>query len=175
MTSLVDRAIEFATIAHEGQVRKYTGEPYVTHPIEVSQIVATVPHTTEMLVAAILHDTVEDTDVTLDDIEYHFGRHIMNLVFWLTDTSRPEDGNRAARKAIDRAHLAAAPADAQTIKVADLCDNCKSIVEHDKDFAVVYIKEKRLLLEVLVLADQTLLERAHAQLEEAERLLQLSK
>lgn len=166
MTSLVDRAIEFATIAHEGQVRKYTGEPYVTHPIEVSQIVATVPHTTEMLVAAILHDTVEDTDVTLDDIEYHFGRHIMNLVFWLTDTSRPEDGNRAARKAIDRAHLAAAPADAQTIKVADMLHNTASISEHDPDFWKVYRNEKRMLLEVLVHADETLVARAREQVGE---------
>ena len=63
------KAIEFATKAHEGQVRKYTGEPYIVHPLEVAEIVKTVEHTEEMLMAAVLHDTVEDTDTTIEDID----------------------------------------------------------------------------------------------------------
>jgi (p)ppGpp synthase/HD superfamily hydrolase len=165
MKSIVDRAIEFATIAHEGQVRKYTGEPYITHPIAVAKIVATVPHTTEMLVAAILHDTVEDTDVTLEDIEREFGKEVMTLVFWLTDVSQPSDGNRAQRKAVDRAHLAMAPAAAQTIKVCDLIHNTASIRQRDPDFWVVYRKEKLLLMDILVDADPTLRARALRQIE----------
>jgi (p)ppGpp synthase/HD superfamily hydrolase len=160
MRPTLEQAIEFATRAHDGQVRKYTGEPYVTHPIAVSEIVRSVPHTEDMLIAAVLHDTVEDTDVTLADIEFYFGRTVMDLVFWLTDSSRPQDGNRATRKAIDRDHLAAAPAAAQTIKVADLLHNTLSIVSHDPDFAIVYMREKRLLLDVLTQADQGLLARA---------------
>lgn len=146
---VLDRAIKFATIAHEGQVRKYTGEPYITHPIEVACTVATVQHTTAMLVAAVLHDTVEDTDVTLEDIEREFGAEVRELVYWLTDKSRPEDGNRATRKAIDRAHLAQAPPQAQTVKLCDLLSNTRSITEHDREFAKVYINEKRQLLEVM--------------------------
>jgi (p)ppGpp synthase/HD superfamily hydrolase len=165
MTSIVDRAIEFATIAHEGQVRKYTGEPYITHPIAVAKIVATVPHTTEMLVAAVLHDTVEDCDVTLEDIEREFGKEVMTLVFWLTDVSQPSDGNRAQRKALDRAHLALAPAAAQTIKVCDLIHNTASIRQHDLDFWIVYRKEKLLLMDILVDADPTLRARAMRQIE----------
>ena len=67
--------------------------------------------------------------------------------------SKPEDGNRATRKAIDREHTAQAPAEAQTIKLADLISNSKSIMAHDPDFAVTYLAEKRLLLEVLTKGD----------------------
>ena len=74
--------------------------------------VATVKHTPEMICAAYLHDVVEDTDVTIDEIEREFGDTVANLVYWLTDISKPEDGNRAARKEIDAVHYAKGPADA---------------------------------------------------------------
>jgi (p)ppGpp synthase/HD superfamily hydrolase len=150
--TLVEHARMFAHGAHfaVGQLRKYTNEPYIVHPAEVASIVATVPDATEeMLAAAWLHDVVEDTGVTLDQVHLLFGADVAKLVFWLTDVSKPEDGNRAARKAIDRAHIAAAPAAAQTVKLADLISNTKSIVAHDPEFAKVYLEEKRLLLEVM--------------------------
>jgi hypothetical protein len=75
----------------------------------------------------------------------------------LTDVSRPEDGNRAARKAIDLAHTAKASPAAKTIKLADLIDNTRSIVERDPDFAKVYLQEKARLLEVLQEGDPTLM------------------
>jgi hypothetical protein len=80
----------------------------------------------------------------------------------LTDISRPNDGDRKIRKAIDRNHLAGASARAQTIKLADLIDNSRSIVERDPDFAKVYLAEKRELLAVLTEGDETLLNRARA-------------
>jgi len=79
------------------------------------------------------------------------------LVGWLTDVSRPDHGNRAARKAVDRAHSAAAPAAAQTVKLADLISNTRSILEHDQKFAKTYLEEKRLLLEVMTKGDSTLM------------------
>lgn len=161
---IVLRAIEFATRAHEGQVRKYTGEPYITHPIAVARIVATVPgHTTEMLAAAVLHDTVEDTPVTIPDIHSEFGAEIASLVHWLTEASTKADGNRATRKAIDRAFLAQAPAEAQTIKLADLIHNTASISQHDPNFWKVYRREKELLLEVLTKGDSRLYAKAQRQ------------
>lgn len=163
MTTLVEQARMFATGAHfaVGQLRKYTNEPYFVHPAEVAQIVATVPNATEeMIAAAWLHDVVEDTSVTLDQVHLMFGADVAKLVFWLTDVSKPEDGNRAARKAIDREHTAAAPAEAQTIKLADLLSNTKSIVEHDEKFAKVYLEEKRLLLDVMTKGDPTLMAEA---------------
>ena len=161
----VERARVFATAAHAamGQTRKYTGEPYVVHPIEVSELVASVGGTDAMVAAALLHDVLEDTGVTFDILEAEFGSEVAELVLWLTDVSRPEDGNRSTRKALDRQHSAAAPAAAQTVKVADLISNTRSIVAHDPGFAKVYLEEKRLLLEVLTKADPTLLNQAKEQ------------
>ena len=159
--STEERAIIFATLAHSGQKRKYTGEPYVHHPLGVANILRTVPHTESMIVAAILHDVVEDTDVTIKRVRESFGDNVANLVYFLTDISREGDGNRSFRKEIDRRHIACAPIQAKTIKLADLIHNSESIVEHDEDFAKVYMREKRLLLdEALVDGDYALWLRA---------------
>ena len=160
---IVRKAQVYAMAAHAavGQRRKYTGEPYIVHPAEVASIVASVPGSTpDMVAAAWLHDVVEDTGCTFTDIHMAFGIDIATLVGWLTDVSKPEDGKRAVRKAIDRAHTAQAPAEAQTIKLADLISNSKSIMEHDPGFAVTYLEEKRLLLEVLTKGDPELHARA---------------
>lgn len=159
---VVERARVFATAAHAAvaQLRKYTNEPYIVHPAEVVSIVRSVPHTPEMLAAAWLHDTVEDTGVTLETVRAEFGDTVAELVGWLTDVSRPDHGNRAARKAVDRAHSAAAPAEAQTVKLADLISNTRSILEHDEKFARTYLEEKRLLLEVMTKGDLMLLAEA---------------
>jgi (p)ppGpp synthase/HD superfamily hydrolase len=156
----------FATAAHAavGQLRKYTFEPYIVHPAEVAGIVAEAGGTPEMIAAAWLHDTVEDTGVTSELIRAEFGDEVATLVGWLTDVSRPDHGNRAARKAVDRAHTAAAPAEAQTIKLADLICNTKSIVAHDPKFAVTYLAEKRELLEVMTKGNPSLRERAIRQI-----------
>lgn len=154
--NIVEKALEFATEAHEGQVRKYTGEPYINHPIDVAQIVSSVPHTKEMLCAALLHDVIEDCGVTYDEIEEQFGEEIALMVNWLSDRSKPCDGNRAYRKEIDRVWISVADPKAKTIKLADLISNSKSILQHDKEFAKVYLKEKELLLEVLEEGDTTL-------------------
>lgn len=152
------QALVFASRAHAGvkQVRKYTGEPYINHPLEVLNWVATVPHTEAMLCAAVLHDTVEDTACTLDDVRAVFGEEVADLVGWLTDVSTPADGNRKVRKEKDRQHTAAAPAAAKTVKLADLISNSLSIAQHDPAFAKVYMAEKRALLEVLTEGDPAL-------------------
>jgi (p)ppGpp synthase/HD superfamily hydrolase len=156
----------FATAAHAavGQLRKYTFEPYIVHPAEVAEIVASVGGSDAQIAAAWLHDTVEDTGVTSELIRKEFGDEVATLVGWLTDVSRPDHGNRAARKAVDRAHTASAPAEAQTIKLADLICNTKSIVAHDPEFARVYLAEKRALLEVMTKGDARLRERAMQQI-----------
>ncbi|WP_210325037.1 HD domain-containing protein [Mesorhizobium silamurunense] len=161
------RAYSFAAAAHGSvkQLRKYTGEPYIVHPVAVAEIVKSVPHTPEMIVAALLHDTVEDTPATFEDIEEEFGPRVAGLVRWLTDVSKPSDGNRAARKALDLAHIAQAPPEAKTIKLADLIDNTSTIKERDPDFWRVYRHEKLRLLEVLKDGDATLWARAAAQCE----------
>lgn len=152
----LDRAVEFARRAHQGQVRKYTHEPYAEHPIAVMGILQKYTWDLDTLIAAVLHDTVEDTNVTLREIEAEFGPTVATLVFWTTQISRPEDGNRETRKAIDRNHYSEGPPEAQNIKVADMIHNMESIRDHDPDFWVVYREEKRLLLDALTRADENL-------------------
>lgn len=156
---VVHKAQVYAMAAHAavGQKRKYTGEPYIVHPAEVASIVASVEGSTpDMVAAAWLHDVVEDTGCTYTDIHMAFGIDIATLVGWLTDVSKPTDGNRAKRKAMDREHTAQAPAEAQTIKLADLISNSRSIMQHDPEFAKTYLEEKRLLLEVMTKGDRGL-------------------
>lgn len=160
---IVRKAQVYAMAAHAavGQKRKYTGEPYIVHPAEVASIVASVPGATpDMVAAAWLHDVVEDTGCTFTDVHMAFGIDIATLVGWLTDVSKPEDGPRWYRKKLDREHTAQAPAEAQTIKLADLISNSRSIMQHDPKFAKVYLEEKRLLLEVLTRGDAGLHARA---------------
>lgn len=165
--SLIGKARRFATKAHadKKQYRKYTGQPYIVHPAAVATLVQSVPHTEEQVAAAWLHDTVEDTDVTLEDIKEIFGDKVAELVEMLTDTSKPEDGIRAVRKQLDLEHTAKASPEAKTIKLADLIDNTKSIVEHDPVFAKTYLQEKLRLLSVLKGGDQHLWNIAMKQVE----------
>ena len=98
--------------------------------------------------------------MTLAQLELFFSDRVTRLVQQLTDVSRPEDGSRAVRKELDRQHIAKASPEAKTIKLADLIDNAHSIVEHDPNFAKVFMKEKVVLLEVLTEGDGRLLRHA---------------
>ena len=148
--SLITKVSRFAHKAHDGQVRKYTGDSYIHHPLKVAYLVWRETFDENMIAAALLHDVVEDTIVTIEDISKNFGSYIASLVDDLTDISKPSDGNREVRKTIDRQHTAKASNEAKTIKLADLIDNSVSIIKNDPKFAKVYMREKKLLLEVLV-------------------------
>jgi GTP pyrophosphokinase len=84
---LIERAHDVAVAAHEGQLRA-SGEPYVTHPIEVAYYLATLQMDAETLAAALLHDVPEDTELTLADIEKRFGREVGRLVDGVTKLSK---------------------------------------------------------------------------------------
>lgn len=168
MNDLVRRASRYATEAHSriNHRRKYSLEPYDVHLKDVAGIVASVTDDPEMIAAAWLHDVVEDTPASFLDIEREFGPALAELVMELTDTSRLSDGNRATRKAIDRARLAGVSSRAKTIKLADLIDNCRDVCGHDPEFARVYLTEMAALLEVLADGDQALYRRASVMLNE---------
>lgn len=147
---LLTETINFATIAHAGQERKYTRQPYIEHPLAVMNAVKKTPSCTlPMLQAAVLHDTVEDTQVTLTEIVVRFGVEVADMVEMLTDISKPSDGNRSVRMFINRGHTAKASPQAKTIKLADIIDNVGSIAKHDPDFAKIYFTEKALSLNIL--------------------------
>tara|TARA_B110000914_G_scaffold204743_1_gene199377 strand:- start:96 stop:617 length:522 start_codon:yes stop_codon:yes gene_type:complete len=152
----------YATAAHAavGQRRKYTDQPYIVHPIRVAEIVDLYGGTDDMISAAYLHDVVEDTAVSIDDINDMFGSAVAVIVDGLTDVSKPEDGNRAVRKAMDRQHSADATWAAQFVKCADIIDNAGDIGDHDPSFNVVYRQEMLLLLGVLDEVKDTLIYQA---------------
>jgi (p)ppGpp synthase/HD superfamily hydrolase len=155
--SIAYEAMMFAREAHKEQRRKYTNNPYVDHLAEVAGIVATVvdfdydPDT--MIAVAWLHDCMEDQGFSEAYLEDKFGWHVAHGVSLLSDL---EKGNRAERKAASRERLSRAPGWVQTIKCADLISNTSSIVQHDPQFAVTYLEEKRLLLAVMTNADPRL-------------------
>jgi (p)ppGpp synthase/HD superfamily hydrolase len=153
-------AMMFAREVHANQRRKYTNNPYTDHLAEVAGIVATVDASPESIATAWLHDCREDQGIAGEEIEARFGIRVAVGVALLSDF---EKGNRATRKALSRDRLASAPGWVQTIKCADLISNTSSIVQHDPQFAAVYLEEKRLLLDRLTQADPRLLSLARAQ------------
>ena len=80
MSELVNKAIIFATKKHSGQVRKFSHIPYILHPLEVASIIATLTDDENVIAAGILHDTVEDTDTTPEEIREEFGKRVYALV-----------------------------------------------------------------------------------------------
>lgn len=176
MDRLVWRAMQFAIAVHGGQVRKYTGEPYWKHAAEVVGILSAASGvTSEMLAAAWLHDVIEDTDTTIEEVAREFGGEVARLVRGVSDISRPGDGSRSRRKQIDREHVAAGCWMIQSIKLADSISNAGSVITHDLTFAKVYVPEKRALLELLTKGDRHLLSLAWAIIEDAERHLGLAQ
>ena len=129
-TSLLDRAIIFAVKAHAGTERRGKGFPYIVHPLEAVEIVATMTSDQEILAAAALHDVVEDTDVTVDQIRAEFGDRIASLVAAESDTfedgvSEEDSWHARKRAAIDR--LANASHDAKIVALGDKLSNMRAI------------------------------------------------
>ena len=134
-TTLLDRAIIFAVRAHAGTERRGKGFPYIVHPMEAVEIVATMTPDQELLAAAALHDTVEDTDVTVEQIRTEFGERVASFVAAESDEPhqrRDSVENWRARKqaAIDR--LARASHDAKIVALGDKLSNMRAIA---RDYA----------------------------------------
>ena len=156
MVNKIILAAQFARGCHSGQLRKYTGRPYITHPARVAARVSI--HnvaTTDLVCAAWLHDTIEDCDVTASDLETRFGETVANLVIDMTNTSKASGENRAKRKQMDRDRIAAVCRDAKILKLVDRIDNLMEI-DRDSDFAKTYAQESILLAGVLEDADTEL-------------------
>ncbi|MFO7807734.1 HD domain-containing protein [Guyparkeria sp.] len=143
---VVRRAVEIMIEAHEGQVRHYTHEPFVSHPIAVAQTVATFNRDPLVLAAALLHDVIEDTPVTATDLGRKMPSSVVRMVLSLTNQASHADGERATRKHIDHDHVVRAEPRAQTIKYADVLHNVQSIARHDPSFAAPYLQEKASLI-----------------------------
>ena len=135
-TEMLDRAIIFAVKAHAGTERRGKGYPYIVHPLEAVEIVATMTKDQELLAAAALHDTVEDTDVTVEQIRAEFGPRVAELVAAESDqfeagVSEEDSWHARKRAAIDR--LAKASRDAKIVALGDKLSNMRAIA---RDYAV---------------------------------------
>ena len=135
-TELLDRAIVFAVRAHAGTERRGKGYPYIIHPMEAVEIVATMTPDQELLAAAVLHDTVEDTDVTVEQIRAEFGDRVAALVADESDVfpeGVSEEDSWHARKRAAIARLSAASREAKMVALGDKLSNMRAIA---RDFAV---------------------------------------
>ena len=136
-TELLDRAILFAVKAHAGTERRGKGFPYIVHPMEAMEIVATITPDQELLAAAALHDTVEDTNVTIEEIRDQFGERVANLVAAESDVfieGKSEEETWHARKQAAMDRLAAAPHDAKIVALGDKLSNMRAIA---RDYAMM--------------------------------------
>ena len=149
-TDLLDRAILFAVQAHHDTERRGKGFPYIVHPMEAVEIVATITSDQELLAAAALHDTIEDTEVTVDDIRREFGDRIAELVHAESDqftegVSEEDSWHDRKQAAIDR--LAAASHDAKIVAMGDKLSNMRAIwrdyqVKGDALWSIFHAKDK---------------------------------
>ena len=149
-TELLDRAIVFAVRAHAGTERRGKGYPYIVHPLEAVEIVATMTADQELLAAAVLHDTVEDTDVTVGQVRAEFGDRIASIVAVESDempegVSEEDSWHARKQAAIDR--LAKAGHDAKLVALGDKLSNMRAIardyaVQGDALWSLFHVKER---------------------------------
>ena len=154
-----ENPLQFAMEKHKLQKRKYTGDPYWVHLVEVQGIAVSsylslnpvgylidTGMLKQISTIAMLHDVIEDKWATEEEIEELYGKEILKGVLWLTDR---ETGNRQERKKQAAERIGKAPGYIQLIKLADVMSNTASIALHDPKFAKTYLKEKEYLLECI--------------------------
>lgn len=157
--SMILQAAKMCREAHKGQVRKGSGAPYEIHPARIAgQMMLREDATPESVAACFLHDTVEDTEVTLDEIRDVFGETVATLVSELTNQFTKEaypKFNRAARHKMEIDRIKSISKEAKVIKLLDRIDN---LIDHPKEdgFLSVYLKESKSLLEAVKEADDFL-------------------
>jgi guanosine-3',5'-bis(diphosphate) 3'-pyrophosphohydrolase len=168
---ILEKVRAFAETAHGSQMRKYSDEKYINHPIRVMETCREYTQETPVLAAALLHDVVEDTKLTRHELS-KFLTSVMgaglatithHLVMELTDVYIKSDYpklNRRSRRTKEAVRLSGVSPDAQTVKYADVIDNVVDIARHDTDFALVYIRESKQLLQQIDKGNPLLYQRA---------------
>ena len=126
----VFRAIEFAADAHKGQTRKATGKPFLIHPLGVAKILSDAGCSDKLIIAGLLHDTVEDTPVTFKDIKENFGSEVASLV---EGASEPDKGDTwENRKKHTIGAIKDASEDVLLVEIADKFYNVRSLGEDEE-------------------------------------------
>lgn len=183
MNELLAQIQDFADRAHGEQVRKFSPERYIAHPIRVMELCREQTQDMAVLAAALLHDVLEDTAIEQQALQDFLmglspeaqALRTLRLVVELTDVYTKKnypEWNRRKRKARETERLEATSADAQTIKYADIIDNSGEIAHQDTDFAMVFLQECRALLKKLPKGNPILYKQAVATVDAGIRHLQ---
>ncbi len=125
MSQRIFQAVEFATKAHSGQFRKGTNVPYLVHPLGVCKILIEAGCSEDVVVAGLLHDTVEDSSTTIDDIRRVFGPEVAVLVEGASEPNRSDSWEKRKQHSIDR--LETIPMDGVYVSLADKLHNIREI------------------------------------------------
>lgn len=168
---ILGKVLDFASKAHGKQRRKFSDELYIHHPIRVMNTCKEFTENVHVLAAALLHDVLEDTAVSKDELRKYLASYMdkymanktMGIVEELTDVYTKKNYpqlNRRARKELEAKRLSRISADAQSVKYADILDNAQNIKEHSPGFAIVYLREGRILLTKMTKGNSKLYTRA---------------
>ncbi|MBR1564316.1 MAG: bifunctional (p)ppGpp synthetase/guanosine-3',5'-bis(diphosphate) 3'-pyrophosphohydrolase [Paludibacteraceae bacterium] len=149
-TDLLDKAIIFAVNAHHNTERRGKRFPYIVHPLEAVAIVATITNDQQLLAAAALHDTIEDTSVTAEDIRQQFGERIAHIVAQETDNIIPnlsEEQSWHQRKQAAITRLTNASLETKIVALADKLSNIRAIArdydaQGDQLWQLFHVKDK---------------------------------
>lgn len=143
-------AVSYMVWAHHGQTRRYGSIPYAQHPLDVAMTLRTYQvMDPNVIIAAILHDIIEDTNIEAEVIGAFFGNYVMDLVVSCSDYQITENLSRAQRHTQKLLNYQMMNPMVHMIKMADMINNMPSIIQHDPDFAKVYIKEKLDMLKLM--------------------------
>lgn len=159
---VIQHVINYSKTAHKAQLRKYTNDPYIRHPISVARMVSNLQGSLEMVLASILHDVIEDTHISSDElfefldttegITHKEAIKTHNMVVELTDVYTKKNYphlNRKARKELEATRLGNISEEAKIIKKCDIHDNKISIMQHDPGFYKVFAEETSKALECM--------------------------
>ena len=151
---MYNKALKYATIKHEGKYRKgYDHKPYITHPIEVSKLVEKYMQDDYQLdiykVAALLHDTLEDTDATYDEISKLFGKQIADIVLELTNDK--DEKNRLGKDIYLANKMSKMNDKTLILKLCDRLHNVSELINADDEFNEKYVRETIYIINYLLL------------------------
>ena len=169
--NVLQQITAFADRCHDKQIRRYTGDRYIVHPVRVMEICREFTNDITILTAAILHDVLEDTTTTKDEIMTFLQSLLspeqatlsLKFVLELTDVYVKEnypEWNRRKRKNMEVERMGLISPEAQTIKYADIIDNAPEITEEEPDFAERYLRECLALLNKMEKGNNDLRKRA---------------
>jgi guanosine-3',5'-bis(diphosphate) 3'-pyrophosphohydrolase len=164
-TKDLERAIIFATEKHKGQIRKGNGRPYILHPLSVMQHLYNYKKSKNiniLAMATVLHDCLEDTDTTIEEIAELFGYHVASIVIELTsDNDKIKEQGKAPYLL---AKMLGMSSYALVIKLCDRLDNINDMVDMNENFRIKYIKETNFILNGLLDNNGRFLSKTHLRL-----------